>query len=167
MQIPSYQIQNVLKIYSRQLSQDKILSKNKFANADKISADSVTISPEGKRQAIIDKVALDIVNRIITEGPKEKTEQKVTSQIEKELDKKVNFTKEKNQFTYTKIDGNNKKIIHTLSVEDSKFIVRRMTELARKIADGKQQVETSQQFLTGLFFIGLFRPAPEQIFFIP
>ena len=141
MQIPSYQIQNVLKVYSRQLSQGKIPGKNKFANGNKISADSVTISSEGKRQAIIDKVASNIVDRIITEGPKEKTQEKITSQLEKELDKNINFTKEKNQFTYTKIDENNQKIIHTLSVEDSKSIVRRMAELARKIADGDMKLQ--------------------------
>ncbi|MCP4669929.1 MAG: hypothetical protein GY857_01365 [Desulfobacula sp.] len=140
MQIPSYQIQNVLKVYSRQLSQGKILNKSKFADTSKMSADSVTISSEGKRQAIIDKVASNIVDRIITEGPKEKNEEKITSQIEKELGKKINFTKEKNQFTYTKIDENNQKIIHTLSVEDSKFIVKRMTELARKIADNNMEL---------------------------
>jgi len=127
MQIPSYQIQNVLKVYSRQLSQGKILSKNKFANANKISADSVNISSEGKRKAIIDKVASNIVEKIIIEGPQQKSEEKITSQIEKELGKKINFTKEKNQFTYTEIDENNQKITHTLSVEDSKFIVQRMT----------------------------------------
>jgi len=141
MQIPSYQIQNVLKVYSRQLSQGKIPGKNKFANANKISADSVTISPGGKRQAIIDKVASNIVDRIITEGPKEKTQEKITSQIEKEPGKNINFTKEKNQFTFTKIDENNKKIIHTLSVEDSKFIVQRMAELARKIADSNMELQ--------------------------
>ncbi len=141
MQIPSYQIQNVLKVYSRQLSQGKILSKSKFANTGKISADSVTISSEGKRQAIIDKVASNIVDRIITEGPKEKNEAKITSQIEKEFGKKINFTKEKNQFTYTKIDENNQKITHTLSVEDSKFIVKRMTELARTIADNNMELQ--------------------------
>ena len=140
MQIPSYQIQNVLKVYSQQLSQDKIPGKNKFANANKISADSVTISPEGKRQAIIDRVASSIVDRIITEGPKEKTQDKTTSQIEKEVGKNINFTKEKNQFTYTKIDENNQKIIHTLSVEDSKFIIQRMAELARKIADSNMEL---------------------------
>ncbi len=139
MQIPSYQIQNVLKVYSRQLSQGKILSKNKFANTNKISADSVTISSEGKRQAIIDKVASNIVDKIITEGPKEKNEEKITSQIEKELGKKINFTKKKNQFTYTKIDENNQKATHTLSVEDSKFIVDRMTELAREVADSNME----------------------------
>lgn len=140
MQIPSYQIQNVLKVYSRQLSQGKILSKNKFGNANKISADSVSISSEGKRKAIIDKVAANIVDRIITEGPKEKNEENITNQIEKELGKKINFNKDKNQFTYIVIDENNEKATHTLSVDDSKFVVKRMTELARQVADSNMQV---------------------------
>lgn len=139
MQIPSYQIQNVLKVYSRQLSQGKILSRNKFGSSATVSADNVTISSEGKRKAIIDKVAANIVDRIITEGPKEKNEEKITSQIEKELGKKINFAKSKNQFTYTVIDENNQKVTHTLSAEDSRFIVRRMTELAREVADSNME----------------------------
>jgi hypothetical protein len=139
MQIPSYQIQNVLKVYSRQLSQGKIMSRNKFGDANTNSADSVTLSSEGKRQAIIDKVAANIVDRIITEGPKEKTEEKITSQIEQELGKKINFTKDRNKFTYTVIDENNQKSTRTLSVEDSKFIVKRMTELARQVADSNME----------------------------
>ena len=139
MQIPSYQIQNVLKVYSRQLSQGKIMSRNKFGDANTNSADSVTLSSEGKRQAIIDKVAANIVDRIITEGPKEKTEEKITSQIEQELGKKINFTRDRNQFTYTVIDENNQKSTRTLSVEDSKFIVERMTELARQVADSNME----------------------------
>ncbi len=139
MQIPSYQIQNVLKVYSRQLSQGKILSRNKFGSANKGSMDNVTLSSEGKRKAIIDKVAANIVDRIITEGPKEKNEEKITSQIERELGKKINFTKDKNQFTYTVIDENNEKVTHTLSVEDSKFVVKRMTELAREVADSNME----------------------------
>lgn len=139
MQIPSYQIQNVLKVYSRQLSQGKIMSRNKFGDANTNSADSVTLSSEGKRQAIIDKVAANIVDRIITEGPKEKAEEKITSQIEQELGKKINFTKDRNQFTYTVIDENNQKSTRTLSVEDSKFIVKRMTELARQVADSNME----------------------------
>ena len=139
MQIPSYQIQNVLKVYSRQLSQGKIMSRNKFGDANANSADSVTLSSEGKRQAIIDKVAANIVDRIITEGPKEKTEEKIPSQIEQELGKKINFTRDRNQFTYTVIDENNQKSTRTLSVEDSKFIVERMTELARQVADSNME----------------------------
>ncbi|MBA3010614.1 MAG: hypothetical protein KKF12_13635 [Proteobacteria bacterium] len=139
MQIPSYQIQNVLKVYSRQLSQGKILSRNKFGVADRVSADSVNISSEGKRQAIIEKVASNIVDKIINEGPKEKNEEQITNQIEKELGKKINFTRGKTQFTYTTIDDNNNKITQTLSVEDSQFVVKRMTELARQVADNNME----------------------------
>ncbi len=134
MQIPSYQIQNVLKVYSRQLSQGKILT-NKFNNAHSISADNVTISSEGKRKAIIDKVAANIVEKIITEGPREKSEEQIAIQIEKELGKELNYDRDKNQFTYTAVDSHNNRVSHTLSVEDSKFVVNRMTELARQVAD--------------------------------
>jgi len=135
MQIPSYQIQNVLKVYSKQLSQGKMLSRGKFGVDNKVSADSVTISSEGKRQAIIEKVAANIVDKIITEGPKEKNEAQIAEQIEKELGKKIDFTKGKTQFTYTTIDADNNKSTQTLSVEDSQFVVKRMTELARQVAD--------------------------------
>jgi len=138
MQIPSYQIQNVLKVYSRQLSQGKILSR-KLGAADKVSADSVNISSEGKRQAIIEKVASNIVDRIISEGPKQENEEQITEQIEKELGKKLDFTKGKNQFTYTRVDDNNNKVIQTLSVEDSIFVVKRMTELARQVANNNME----------------------------
>ncbi|MCG8563932.1 MAG: hypothetical protein MI747_02515 [Desulfobacterales bacterium] len=138
MQIPSYQIQNVLKVYSRQLSQGKIL-RNKFGGANKVSADSVTISSEGKRKAIIDKVASNIVGKIITEGPKEKDEAQITEQIEKELGKKINYGRDKNQFTYTTLDGENNKVTRTLSVEDSEFVVKRMTELARQVANDNME----------------------------
>ncbi|MCP4723157.1 MAG: hypothetical protein GY860_27200 [Desulfobacteraceae bacterium] len=138
MQIPSYQIQNVLKVYSKQLSQGKMLSR-KFSTDNKVSADSVSISSEGKRQAIIEKVATNIVDKIVTEGPKEKNEELITDQIEKELGKKINFTKGKTQFTYTTIDDNNNKTTQTLSVEDSQFVVKRMTELARQVADNNME----------------------------
>lgn len=140
MQIPSYQIQNVLKVYSRQLSQGKMLSRNKFGVDNKLSADSVTISSEGKRQAIIEKVAANIVDRIITEGPKEENEAQITDQIEKELGKKIDFNRGKKQFTYTSIDNNNNRVTQTLSVEDSKFVVKRMTELARQVADTNMEI---------------------------
>lgn len=140
MQIPSYQIQNVLKVYSRQLSQGKILSRAKLGDASHVSADSVTISSEGKRQAIIEKVAANIVDRIISEGPKEKNDEHITEQIEKELGKKINFSKGKNQFSYSTVDENNNMITRTLSVEDSRFVVKRMTELARQVADNNMEV---------------------------
>ncbi|MFO7750175.1 MAG: DVU0524 family FlgM-associated protein [Desulfobacteraceae bacterium] len=140
MQIPSYQIQNVLKVYSRQLSQGKLLAKNNSDGSGKPSADNVNLSTQGKRAAIIEKVAANIVDRITTDGPKEEVEEKITGQIEKEMGQKIDFTgKKQEKFSYTAIDENNTKTVKTLSVEDSEFVMKRMTELARRAADNNME----------------------------
>jgi len=141
MHIPSYQIQNVLKVYSKQLSQQKFLAKNKTLQQNTMSADSVNISSKGKRQAIIEKVATNIIDRITMEGSGEQVEEIITSQIEQELGKKINFTdKRENKFTYTYIDENDKKVTKSLSVEDSDFVMQRMTELAKQVADSNMEI---------------------------
>jgi hypothetical protein len=141
MHIPSYQIQNVLKVYSKQLSQQKFLAKNKTLQQNTMSADSVTISSKGKRQAIIEKVASNIIDRITMEGPQEPVEENIASQIEKELGKKINFTnKKENKFTYTYIDENDQKVTKSLSIEDSDFVMKRMTELAKQVADSNMEL---------------------------
>lgn len=140
MEIPSYQIQNVLKVYSKQLTQGKILARNKNVGRNQVSADNVNISAEGKRTAIIEKVAANIVDRITREGPREKEEQEITGQIENELGGKIDFTRRKEEkFSFTTIDENNKKVTKYLSVEDSNFVIRRLTELARQAADSNME----------------------------
>ncbi|MBC8440972.1 MAG: hypothetical protein H8D87_14980 [Deltaproteobacteria bacterium] len=132
MQIPLYQIQNILKLYSRQLGLGSIQNPNNPFDKD---FDHMHTTSEGKRQAITDKVISSILNRIITEKPSEKNKKEIASPNKKNLEGKINFLKNKNQFTYTVIDGNNKRTNHTLPVEDSKFIVNRMIELARQVSD--------------------------------
>jgi len=132
MQIPLYQIQNILKVYSRQLSLGNIENKNNLFDH---YVDHMDTSSEGKRQAVITKVVSNILNRIITEKPKKKKKKEITCSIEKKPEEKIAFPKNKNQFTYTMIDENNQRTIHTLPVEDSKFIVNRMIELARQVSD--------------------------------
>jgi len=140
MEIPSYQIQNVLKVYSKQLTQGKILARNKAVGRNNISADDVNISAEGKRTAIIEKVAANIVDRITSVGPKEKLEQNIVRQVQDELGQNIDFTKRKEEkFSFTSIDENNKKITQHLSVEDSNFVIRRLTELARQVADNNME----------------------------
>ncbi len=140
MEIPSYQIQNVLKVYSKQLTQGKILARNKKSGGNTVSADDVSISPEGKRAVIIEKVAANIVDRITSVGPKENVEKKIVQQIEDEIGQKIDFTKRKEEkFSFTAIDENNQKVTKHLSVEDSNFVIRRLTELARQAADDNME----------------------------
>ncbi len=141
MEIPSYQIQNVLKVYSKQLTQGKILARNKSAGRNRISADDVKISAEGKRAVIIDKVAANIVDRITSVGPKEKLEHQIVDQIESEIGRKIDFTKRKEEkFSFTAVDENNQKVTKHLSVEDSNFVIKRLTELARQAADDNMEL---------------------------
>ena len=145
MQIPSYQIQNVLKNYSRQLSQGKILARNQTAGRSQTSADNVSISAEAKRTTILEKVTATIVDRITTMGPQEEFELKIADQVQQELGQTINFTQKKeDSFSFTSIDEDNVKTIKTLSVEDSQFVIRRLTELARKAADSNMATINTQ-----------------------
>ncbi|NIV99789.1 hypothetical protein GWN26_11930, partial [Candidatus Saccharibacteria bacterium] len=69
MLVSSYQIHNVLNVYSKQLSQDRNAQKLKPAN-EKQPPDQINLSPEGKRRAILDRVAQDILNKISRYGSK-------------------------------------------------------------------------------------------------
>ena len=134
MQIPSYQIDNVLKVYSKQVSRGKILERQKsLNNVSKPSADKITISSEGKRESIINKVAADIVERITNYGPQNDIDRNITEQLEKELGGKLTYGKEgSGQFVYNAIDENNQKTQNTLSVEDTDFVTKRLEEIAKE-----------------------------------
>ncbi|MGD8761318.1 MAG: hypothetical protein PVG87_03315, partial [Desulfobacteraceae bacterium] len=75
MHIPSYQMHNVLNVYSKQLSQNRIggNSKNLF---QKSLTDQINLSPEGKRKATIERVAKEILDKITHLG-KQNTEDQV------------------------------------------------------------------------------------------
>jgi len=136
MQIPLYQIQNILKLYSRQLSLGSLLhTDNLFGKDMNLSTDPRRKASEGKRPVIMDKVVSNIVDRIITENPRGENRKERACSFQKNPGEPMGFSKGKNQFTYTLIDENNQRSFHTLPVEDSKFMVKRVIELARKVAD--------------------------------
>ncbi len=132
MQIPLYQIRNILKVYSRQLSLGNTDNNKKSFEND---ADDIDNPAEGKRQAVISKVVSNILTRIITEKPRKKDYTQSLCPTDKRTKEKMSFSKNKNQFTYTKIDENNERTTHTLPVEDSKFVVNRMIEIAREVSE--------------------------------
>ncbi len=129
MQIPSYQIQNVLKVYSRQVSQGKILARNKNDSKMRFT-DSVSISSEGKRKSIIERVTDDIVDKIITEGTSQSpaaqngnSDAPITYKPPGAVHMKdQKSARESKEFIYTVIDKENKKTNQTLSMMDSPFI---------------------------------------------
>jgi len=135
--IPSYQIHNVLKVYSRQVSQSRIIERQKELSS-KTSADQIDISAEGKRRMIVDKVAADIVDRITQFGPRDPIEQDIVNQLENEFGKPVGSDEENEHdqdFVFNVIDDENKKTTNSLSLEGTHFITKRLEQLAKEEVD--------------------------------
>ena len=68
MHIPTYQIHNVLNVYSRQIEQGRLSSKA-HTEEQALARNPVPPSVGGKREGIINKVAADIIERITRRGP--------------------------------------------------------------------------------------------------
>jgi hypothetical protein len=139
MNIPAYQIHNVLKVYTRQLSENRGLSRqNHFFQQP--STDRIKLSVEGKRRSIIEKVATGIVDRITHFGPQDDIDYEILDQLQNEIGKDIDFNMPREtQFIFNVIDRHNKKQTHTLSVEDTSYLIKRLEELAIGAVDQKME----------------------------
>lgn len=139
MYVPSYQMHNVLYVYSKQLKQHVSSGNNNLPARTLTNREN--LSPEGKRQAMIEKVSRDILNKITRFDSLAETRQRITEsnetipQNESAVDKKQETT-----FVFNAIDSLNQKITNTLSVEDSGFLIQKLEQLAK--APGNKKTES-------------------------
>jgi hypothetical protein len=135
MFVSSYQIHNVLNVYSKQLSQDRNAQKLKAEN-EKQPPDQIKLSTEGKRRAIIERVAQDILNKISRYGAKsEMRTQEQDLSREKAKSSLESDNKKETGFVFNVIDDLNKKTKTALSVKDTKFLLDRLEQLAKDAVD--------------------------------
>ncbi len=135
MQIPPYQIHKVMKVYTRQLSHGKFL-KRQSTDGDTPSSDQISLFAKEKRQAVIDRVTNEIVDRITKLGHRESVDHKIVDQLQKSTGKKIDFSpKQKSQFVFNVIDDKNEKITNSLSVEDSGFLIEHLERLTKEMVD--------------------------------
>ncbi len=132
MEIPTYQIHKIIKVYTRQLSQSKMLERQK-TQGSRSSMDKISISAEGKRQAIIEKVANDVVQGITNFGPKDEFSKEIVDKLEQEIGGKVKFKQNKAAtFVFNVIDAENKKTTNTISVKNSDYVLNRLEQLTKE-----------------------------------
>ena len=132
MYITNYQIQNVLKVYTSQLSRNSGPESAK-SEAKRTNSDNITISAEGRRQSIIDKVAGDIVDRITRHGPQNQIDHDIISQLQEEIKDRTQVEDQKDdQFVYNVIDHQQEKSTQTLMVEDTNFLLKRLEQIAKE-----------------------------------
>jgi hypothetical protein len=130
MFVSSYQIHNVLNVYSKQLSQDRSAQKLKQATI-KQPSDQIKLSIEGKRRATIERVAQEILNKISHYGSENgiKTQEQDVSR-ENAKNSLESDNKKETGFVFNVIDNLNQKTTTALSVKDTKFLIDRLEELA-------------------------------------
>ena len=129
MFVSSYQIHNVLNVYSKQLSQDRGVQKQNAGNKKPLS-DQINLSTEGKRRATIEKVAKDIISKISHYGSNDEIK---ASKLDRPRENLKNHfetdTKKEKTFVFNVIDDLNKKTTTALSVKDKRFLMNRPEQL--------------------------------------
>ena len=120
MVISTYQVNNVLRVYGDQLRLNKIPNRPK--NIENRAPDKVSISAGARRQSIIDRIALSIVDRIIQYGPHEEVEKEVFRKLEDEFGAPLTITKKGSSELLFKLIDENGEAINSLSIEDSQFL---------------------------------------------
>ena len=139
MFVPSYQMHNVLNVYSRQLRQN-IASSNNKKTPGRPQADQVNLTTGGKREATIEKVSKDIVNKITNSGSPDGARFRITERAKDKSEIETAAGKEnKTTFVFNVIDDINKKITNKLSVEDPGFLIRQFEQLSKDAEEKKTE----------------------------
>lgn len=116
MYIRNYQIHNVLNVYRKQLSHGPGGNGSKNLTGAN-SKDRISISADGQRQSIMDKISTEIVERISQSGPQNKFENVLADQLSNKPQQAGIATDNQQDFKYTVLDENNRKITNTLTIQ--------------------------------------------------
>lgn len=129
---------NVLKVYSRQLSENKPQPQAHPAGRKTGEGDRITISAEGKRKAIIDKVAADVAERITRYGPREDLDHEVLNRLRNEAGPEAEpRDADHSRFVFNVIGSDGRKQTSSLPLETSDFLTQRLEELAKEAVENK------------------------------
>ena len=138
MFVPSYQMHNVLKVYTKKLR--KSINSKVQNPTEKPPADRAKLTSGGKRRATIEKVSKEIYEKIIRFGSQADSLLRRSEQIKGKAEKEIASAKtNKTGFVFNIIDTINKKTTNTVSVEDSSFLIQRLEQLSKDTMEIKKR----------------------------
>jgi hypothetical protein len=138
MKVPHYKMHNVLNVYSQRLGGRSKSDRSNHRADSPPPASQVQLSIEGKRQAVINKVAANIVARITRYGPQDDADQEILADLARDMGEKDaagEGSGPSQAFTFTAIDERNIQTTNTMSTETVEFVTRRLEALARRVVD--------------------------------
>ena len=117
MYIHSYQIHNVLNDYRKQLSHGPRNGGGKHPAANEFR-DRISISTDGQRRSIMEKISSDIVARITEGGPQNQFEVALADRLSDQTAREgISASNDPPEFKYTEIDEHNRKRTNTLTIQ--------------------------------------------------
>ena len=132
MIVTNHQIQNVLKVYTSQLSKGLIEGAQQMSIRKPI-ADTMEGSAESDRQTLIERLTKTIVRRIIRKDPRLENDRRIDAQMTDGV------TNEKaiklQEVTYNRIDGDATKTLNILTTVDPGDLIKRLEHHATKAVE--------------------------------
>lgn len=137
MFVPSYQMHNVLNVYSNKLRRSIMSGKNQNITENPPS-DRAFMTSEGKRRATIEKVSREIFDKITRFGSQAESSQQKAAHIKgkPEIENGSDETN-KAKFVFNVIDTINKKKTNAISVEDPDFFIQKLDQWVK---DSKAEI---------------------------
>jgi hypothetical protein len=130
MFVPSYQMHNVLKVYSNKLRHN--ISTKRQNSSEKAATKRVNLNSEGKRNSTIEKVSKDIFDKIIRFGSQTVTSKQGPGGAEESVNNGNGSVKpSKSGFVYNVMDAVNGKTTNAVSVEDPEFLIQRLDQMSK------------------------------------
>jgi hypothetical protein len=126
--IASYQIHNVLKLYTDRLSKKRRLKHLRGGDDPVLQPEATRLSNDGRRDYLVERLAADIVSRIQNREPQKRFPGNSPEAVS---EPKADPAAVNGEFVYNIISDDQCKKTVRLSLEDSDFLMRRIEEMAR------------------------------------
>jgi len=135
MVITSYQIQNVIADYSKRIGRSRLPRPDR-TDDPRAPRDKISLSAQGKREAVIERVAANIVDRITRYGPQEDVDHQIVGRLRDEIQRDGDTVDSGAlEFVFNVFDDAHAKQTNTLSAKDSSTMIRRLEALAKETVD--------------------------------
>ena len=143
MAISTYQVQNVLRTYAKQLSKGQRLARARIAH-ETLPYEQINTSIGIRRKLIIEKITAEIVNNLGLNFPGEETagglggvEAAAMSKLIKEYGQPLQIKQDEISgfFSFKVVDPETGVIVHNLDHQESARLANRLGDIAQEIID--------------------------------
>lgn len=141
MTITSFQVQNMLRTYAKQLSRGQRLARNR-AMQKPAPADQVNISIEARRKQVIGKITAEIVSSLGSRLPGlgqglGEVEEQALKQLSVEYGKSLDISQDAKtgQLMFKVIDDDKGEVVQNLGAQESAELQERLYAITQQIID--------------------------------